>query len=428
MEETIGQSEPVSSPESSVASSAPQSNVESQSSPSSPAEFTGQPGQGQSKPQQYVASPDQRNGAPSSYGTSPASVNAPPQQQQAPAPQQYTVREAVSRYGYDASGYTNDAEAIRDLVSKAQQSQQLQQMAQYGHQYLQNAAEFNSWMKEKQAAEAAKSAPAEKESWWKAPEFDPEWRSKVVRDSNGNLTTLPGAPPDLINKYSNAIEHRDKFLEQFAFDPVGSIKPGIEEVAKNLVEKILGERDARQQEQTFAKDYISQNSSWLHQRDQNGKLVYDQTTGKPALAPYGKAFAHYVAQAASVGIRDENARASYAASLVQRDYLKHQAQREAQQNAQYRDYYQQSQMRMQQAREQAAQQTAQRQQGDVQKQQFVQQAPSRQGNALTRIGNSDAAAFTGNGAVKNKSLNLAQRMRQSLEANGISEGSIKRSR
>jgi hypothetical protein len=300
-------------------------------------------------------------------------------------------------------------------------------MAQYGNQYLQHAGDFNNWLKEKQAAEAAKAAPAQ-ESWWKAPEFDPEWRSKVVRDSNGNLTTLPGAPPDLINKYSSAIEHRDKFLEQFAFDPVGAIKPGIEEVAKGLIEKILSERDNQQQVQSFAKDYISQNSSWLHQRDQQGKLVYDQNTGKPALTPYGKAFAHYVQQAASSGITNENQRASYASSMVQRDYLKHQAQREAQQNAQYRDYYQQSQMRLQQAREQQAQQVAQRQQGEQQKQQFVQQAPARQGNALSRIGNSDAAALSSSGAVKNKALNLAQRMRQSLEANGVSEGSFNRSR
>lgn len=428
MEETNGQSESVqSSPEQSVDSSAFQPSAESNPIQPSQGEPSAQSPRGQAKGQQYVASPDQRNGTPGNYGTSPASVNA--SQQPPQSPPQYTVREAVSRYGLDSSGYQNDAEALRDLVSKAQQSQQLQQMAQYGHQYLQNAAEFNTWMKEKQAAEAAKNAASEqKESWWKAPEFDPEWRSKVVRDSNGNLTTLPGAPPDLINKYSNAIEHRDKFLEQFAFDPVGSIKPGIEEVAKNLVEKILSERDARQQEQTFAKDYISQNSSWLHQRDQQGKVVYDPNTGKPALAPYGKAFAHYVAQAASMGIRDENSRASYAASLVQRDYLRHQAQRETQQNNQYRDYYQQSQMHLQRAKEQHAQQAAQRQQGEAQKQQFVQQAPPRQANALARIGNSDAAALTSGGSVKNKALNLAQRMRQSLEANGISEGSIKRSR
>ena len=421
--ENIGQSEPSSSPESSGESYSPQVSGGESTSSSSP-----NPSASQSSPQQYVATPDQRNGAQSGYGTSPASVNAPPQQpQQPPQQQQYTVREAAARYGYDSSGYANDAEAIRDLVSKAQQSQQLQQMAQYGNQYLQHAGDFNNWLKEKQAAEAAKAAPAQ-ESWWKAPEFDPEWRSKVVRDSNGNLTTLPGAPPDLINKYSSAIEHRDKFLEQFAFDPVGAIKPGIEEVAKGLIEKILGERDSQQQVQTFAKDYISQNSSWLHQRDQQGKIVYDQNTGKPALAPYGKAFAHYVQQAAATGISNENQRASYAASMVQRDYLKHQAQREAQQNAHYRDYYNQAQIHIQQAKAQQAQQVAQQAQGQQQKQQFVQQAPARQGNALSRIGNADAAALSSSGAVKNKALNLAQRMRQSLDANGVSEGSFNRSR
>jgi hypothetical protein len=423
--ETIGQSESSSVPESSGMPSEPQSSGGEFTGSSSPETSGGQGGQ--SSPQQFVAAPNQRNGVPNGYGTSPASVNAPPQQPQTPQQQQYTVREAIARYGYDAQGYTNDAEAIRDLVAKAQQSQQLQQMAQYGNQYLQHAGDFNNWLKEKQAAEAAKAAPAQ-ESWWKAPEFDPEWRSKVVRDSNGNLTTLPGAPPDLINKYSSAIEHRDKFLEQFAFDPVGAIKPGIEEVAKGLIEKILGERDNQQQVQTFAKDYITQNSSWLHQRDQQGKLVYDRATGKPALAPYGKAFAHYVQQAAATGISNENQRASYAASMVQRDYLKHQAQREAQQNAQYRDYYHQSMMQQQAAQQQAAQQAAQRQQGEQQKQQFVQQAPARQGNALSRIGNSDAAALSSSGAVKNKALNLAQRMRQSLEANGVSEGSFNRSR
>ena len=421
MEGAPVESQSVSAPEQSVQSteSAPQS-TQSYSAPQQQTQST----QASSVQQQYVANQAAQSapqGQPNnSFGTSPANAA---QAQQAQAQQQLrTARQVAQSMGYDPSGYSSDAEMLRDLVGRAQQASQLQQMAQYGQQYVQHASEFNAWMRQRQEEAAAKEAAASKESWWKAPEFDPEWRSKIVRDSNGNLTVMPGASPDIISKYANAVEHRDKFLEKFAFDPIGAIQPGIEEIAGRMVQQALEQRFAAVEEQSFAKDYISQNSSWLHQRDQSGNVVIDQNTGKPALTKYGRAFAHYVAQAANYGIGNDNDRANYASAMVQRDFLRHSIENQQRQMHQTMQQQEQQKAAMQQQQQAVAS-------GQQQKQQFVAKS-SRENGVLSRVGNADAAAVTQTGgrSVRNKSLNLAERMKQSLEANGVSEGDIKRSR
>ena len=413
-------------PQQSMQSSAPESVSTSQestqssyqSNPSSVSErMAGQSsgGAGQSgQPTKQYVNPEAAN---TSMGNSPANAAQAQQVQQ-----MRTARQVAQSMGYDPSGYSSDTEMLRDLVGRAQQAQQLQQMAQYGQQYVQHASEFNAWMRQKQEEAAAQQAAAQQNTWWKAPEFDPEWRSKIVRDSNGNLTVMPGSSPDIISKYANAIEHRDKFLEKFAFDPIGAIQPGIEEIAGRMIQQAIEQRFSVVEDQNFAKDYISKNSSWLHQKDQTGNLIMDRNTGKPALTQYGKAFVHYVQQAANYGIANENERANYATSMVQRDYMRHQMQRMQRQN---------NQQAQQQAQQQAAVQAQQQavDQGQQQKQAFVNK-PSRETGVLSRVGNADAAAVSG-GAVKtvrNKSLNLAERMKQSLEANGISGGDISRSR
>jgi hypothetical protein len=108
--------------------------------------------------------------------------------------------------------------------------------------------------------------------------------------------------------------------------------------------------------------------------------------------------------------------------MVQRDYMRHQMDR-YRKNMQQQAQYQAQQQAATQAQQQAVAQ------GQQQKQAFVNK-PSRETGVLSRVGNADAAAVSG-GAVKtvrNKSLNLAERMKQSLEANGISGGDISRSR
>lgn len=411
-------SEGIQSSQAESVSSAPESTSSQSSFQSQPASVSermagssSQSAASGQQPKQYVNPEAQQH----PMGHSPASAAQAQQQIR-------TARQVAQSMGYDPSSYTSDTEMLRDLVNRANQAQQLQQMAQYGQQYVQHASEFNAWMRQRQEEAAAKEAAAAKETWWKAPEFDPEWRSKIVRDSNGNLTVMPGASPDIISKYANAVEHRDKFLEKFAFDPIGAIQPGIEEIAGRMIQQAIEQRFSVVEDQNFAKEYISKNTSWLHKRDAAGNTVIDRNTGKPALTPYGKAFVHYVSQAANYGIGNENDRANYATAMVQRDYMRHQMER------------QRKNMQMaaqQQAQQQAAMQAQQQAvtQGQQQKQAFVSK-PSRETGVLSRVGNADAAALSGTGAktVRNKSLNLAERMRQSLEANGIAEGDIKRAR
>ena len=302
-----------------------------------------------------------------------------------------SIRDAIKDYGFDPAGYQSDEAALQDIASRARQADQLRQLAQYGQVYVQHADKFNAWLKEQQAAEQAKAQ--QKPSWWKAPEYDPSWRSLLTRDpATGEVKPVQGAPVDLVQKYLAAQQHREQFLEKFAFDPIGAIKPGIEDVVRQVAEQLIQKQLGGYQDQTFAQEFVRQHSSWLHQRDAQDQVVYGPG-GQPQLSAWGQRFTGYVQQAIQMGLSDERARAQYALGMVQRDYALAQVQQQAAQG-----------------------------QGDQGKQRFVADAQRRagQGGSLANGLNQDQRA------AQNKALSLKDRMRQGFDANGVTDQDIAR--
>lgn len=287
------------------------------------------------------------------------------------------------------------------LARAYQQAQQGNQLAQYGQQYLQMQPylpQFQAWLQQQQAMQRQQQA-AQPQSWWKAPEFDPNWRQKITRDPvTGELKAIPGADPSIVQKYLAAVEHQQGFLDKFAFNPVEAIKPGVEQIARQIAQEMIQQHLGGFQEQTFARGWVEANSSWLHQRDQNNNLVRD-VSGRPQLSPYGQRFAQYVQQAEQGGMRDVTRQRDYALGMIQRDYLA----------AQYQG--------------QAQQQTAQ-QQGDAAKQQFLQQAaqpqhvPNRGGQTTQGVPNNGSA----NGVPMRTTRDLASAMMQAMGQNGYQPG------
>lgn len=306
------------------------------------------------------------------------------------------IRDAARQYGYDLGNVADDHAALQQLILRAQQSQQLQQMAQYGQLYLQHADQFQRWQREQQ--ESAQRQQQQAAQWFKAPEWDANWRNLITRDpQTGEYKPAPGAPPDIVQKYLTGLQHQQSFLERFAFDPIGAIKPGLEQMVQQIAGQIAQQQLGGYRDQTFAQGFIQQNSPWLYQQDQNGQQIRGMD-GRPVLSQWGQAFRGYVAEAAQSGIGNEEMRAKYAMSMVQRDFLAYQQQLSQQQPA-----------------------------GDAAKQQFIQQAQAAQAAQFPApqqqpLVNGAQIAQAGRG--RTPKVPLSERIKRNFAAAGISDQAL----
>lgn len=292
----------------------------------------------------------------------PASIQPPGGGAPASSPGFVGIREALaSGYGLDLrKHYPDDHAALAALANGFRQAQQYQPIVS---QYQQHQQEFQQYLAAKQ--EQARQAQAQQpQSWWKAPEFDPQWRNQIVKDPvTGRLVAAEGADPNVVQKYMAAMQHTQQFLDKFAFDPIGSIRPGIEEVVREIAAELTQQQLGGYQEQVFAQSWVGQNSGWLHARDQAGNLLTDPQTGRPALSELGQRFVHYVRQGESAGMRSVQAQQEYAMGMVQRDYLMANRQQQSQQTANGQPVQ--------------TQLTPAQQQQQASNQQFLQQAAAR---------------------------------------------------
>lgn len=231
------------------------------------------------------------------------------------------IRDALKGMGLDLGAqYKDDNAALAGLAAAYRERAELQQLAGYGRQFLPHAEKFNAWMRQEQ--ERAQAAEAAKQQWWKAPEFDPTWRSKIVRDPvTGQLKTVGDADPSIVGKYQTAADHQQAFLDKFTFNPIEAIKPGIEQVARTIAQELIQQHLGGYQEKVSAGQFIQANSEWLHARDQQGNVVRDPMTGVPQLSEWGRRFAGYVQEAAQMGLNTTESQQRYAMRGVQNDYL-----------------------------------------------------------------------------------------------------------
>lgn len=225
-----------------------------------------------------------------------------------------SVRDQLRQYGIDPSSFADDSAAIQHLVLAHRQAQQQNQMQPYAQRYFQHAAQFEAWMQQQQAQEAQK----QQQSWWKAPEYNPAWRNQVQRDpTTGQLVAGPGASPDVVQKLQAWNDHQLGFLDKFAQDPVGSIRPGIEQVVNEVAQRLVQQQLQGYHDQQYTNDYLQQNQ-WLFMRDQQGQQVLDQNR-QPVLSNEGRIFRQYLNQASQMGIGRIQDQQQYALGMTQRD-------------------------------------------------------------------------------------------------------------
>lgn len=284
------------------------------SSPAGGSSSPGSSGLGQvSQGSSGLATPPAPSGSGISGGT-PAAAQSP------------SFRDSLRNYGVDLGNrFQDDNSALQHLAQAYQQSQQQNELARYGQEYVRHASEFQAWQRARQEEQAR--LQQNQNNWWKAPEYDPTWASRLMRDpTTGEIRALPGQPPDLVQKYTAWAEHQRTFMDRFAQDPIQAIRPGIEQVVQQMAGQIVEQQLTAYRQQSEAQSFVQEHSEWLHARDAQGRLIPDARTGMPALSPLGQRFLGYVQQAEQIGLRDVRAQREHALGLVQRDYLLAQAQ------------------------------------------------------------------------------------------------------
>lgn len=307
-----------------------------------------------------------------------------------------SIRDAARQYGYDLGNVPDDHSALQQLILRARQSEQMSQMAQIGQQFVPHMAAFQQW--QQQQRQQQQQAQQQAAQWHKAPEFDPSWVSMVVRDpATGDVRPAPGAPPDIVQKLTEARRFQQNFQERFAQDPIATIKPGLEGMIREVAQQLVQEQIGQYRDTSFGESFIRDNASWLHSQNPQGGAATD-AFGNPVLSPAGQYFRQQLQAAVQLGIRNEKDRANYAMGQVRMALMQQQQQQQtAQQQA-------------------GAAGAAQQQQLLQQQQQFVPGAQQTPPNA--------AAGQAGAVPPKTPKLGLADRMRGRLQAAGVTDRAV----
>jgi hypothetical protein len=236
------------------------------------------------------------------------------------------VREALKIYGLDLPEGVDDHAALQQLILGYRQAQQANQLAQYGQVYLQHADRFNEFLRQQQQAEASRQQQEQQKPWWSQywspPEFDKSWTDMIQRNEQGELTIRPGADPSVLPKFLAYQNFRRQQAERLMENPFKFFEEPVRALAREAAQEILQSGFQQQRETSLASDFVQRNSSWLHQRDSEGRLLYTTTQdGRqvPALTQHGQLFTRYVLEAQQRGMYDVQVQQDYATRMLERD-------------------------------------------------------------------------------------------------------------
>jgi hypothetical protein len=205
---------------------------------------------------------------------------------------------AIARNLYQA--YSGYGEAQRQL-------QQYQNIIPHATEYLQNKQAYEQWKAAQAQAQAPK--PAEKPKWWNPPAVDDSYKSWIIRDpSTGKEVIAPDAPYEAKVALQKYQAYTADFARKFVTDPENTLKPFIEDVARQKAEELVQAQLGQYTAKNYVQSLEQQNSDWLY--DQSGNISRE-----------GQAIQAYIQQASEIGISNPEARWKYATSMLQRDLL-----------------------------------------------------------------------------------------------------------
>lgn len=238
------------------------------------------------------------------------------------------VRDYLKSAGIAADSFDDDEAAIKHVVDRARQYEQIAPQYQ---QVAQHWTAFQKWQAEQQQQKAPpQPAPEQKKYWEPLPELDQAWLQMVARDpGTGQIVVKPeyrgAVAPDLPQKVQAYLQAKQDRESKLLNDPYAAIRPAFEQDFAAVRQEIEALRREKAQEQSnhFVQGYLQSNAQWLFQTNEQGQRLAN-VDGTPALTPTGNAFRSYLAEAAQMQM-PEQAAIKYA-EMATRDWMAQQPQ------------------------------------------------------------------------------------------------------
>ena len=232
------------------------------------------------------------------------------------AQQSNPVIDALRAKNYDMSAFSSDADLIPYLEQAAQNAQDsgnMQQMAQYGQTYLEHAGDFQEYLKNKaapqeQAPDPLKSAPSPTGNnpeydpgWDQVCDFDPQSRRYVVKPAfqgsvnltiADKLTTARNWETEQMRKMTR--EFPDMVKQHLPERDTEAEEKRIQELVDARISETLQGRDEAQQ----AYSYLQDNADKLYEL-KDGQPVTDPQTGQWKMTDRGHLVMEYAQRASA---------------------------------------------------------------------------------------------------------------------------------
>lgn len=185
---------------------------------------------------------------------------------------------------------------MADVEALRRQQQELQTLAQYGNQYLQQL----------QQPQQQSQAPQQDDNWWNPPQVDIDLVSRFrVRDAEGNMRWREDTPPDVRAQ----AEAHEKYIEDWAERLVREPHKVLPEIMQREFDRLFEERYSQRVNEQYTAQRLHQiqqeNAEWLYEKDPRTGQVARQPDGSYRMTPAGQAALHFAQEAErDYGIQD----------------------------------------------------------------------------------------------------------------------------
>ena len=267
---------------------------------------------------------------PAQPGLAPQAQPQQPHQSVA-TPQQQTPAWAqrLQQAGIDPSAFRSEDDLVNAYLQVQRQQSELEPYAAYGRQFLPYAQQFGDFLRNRlapqqpeqpqQSAAQAKRSIDEtlREHWsglWKKPAYDPTWERLVKINPETGLYegVSPYVNAQAVDGMNNYREWQRQAVNDLLNDPFDltwkAMQPGIQELARQIVQEELASHVVSRDFQTLEQQY----EQILYQHDQAGNRITDQFTGEPRWTPFGEHVVNQMHILQRAGITDPYTNFEYA--------------------------------------------------------------------------------------------------------------------
>lgn len=225
-------------------------------------------------------------------------------------------------------------ESYRDMDSRVselqQRQQQLEQLSNYGKQYLElmQNPKFQEIQGGGAPAQPEPQTTQQSEPWWNPPKYDPAVieRYRQLDQNTGEYTWKENTPAQVRADAEAYATYMDNWAAALVSRPNEVLPPAVEQIitqdpnVSNAIQRLIDERVQAQlgsafterEEMEYFRSVEEENRDWLYARDPRTNEVARDPGGNPIFSEAGQQVAGYLEAAANMGIEDPRHRWQYA--------------------------------------------------------------------------------------------------------------------